>query len=353
MGPEAYILIDHAYEAYRQGRFVEAGVLAGQTCNDAKKAGKDELAYELGLFEVQCLLRAGKPLGALNRLLTMESWQAPLHEYLFQMKEQTFDLLRSYNPDVTQLETRLGELERLARSALDGVVADFRLYEYLYLEDQGKDEKALNSIELAWSERGAGTMNHAHSTASYGCLVNLRLNRRPQAEDWVKIMERDGEITCLGYRADLADCKAELALFDGRYEDVFHYAQQQRRVAMEYADKIRVHEAIEKQVRSRLLDATNGDPVDRLSGVLDVFKQAIPVGMQPAEDFWYQSPQVVACDLRVAKDEVIRRIDKTKAAIRRAGKIARQVDQIFDCDWRQEAVNSRRERLQEVVSHLD
>ena len=166
MGPEAYILIDHAYEAYRQGRFVEAGVLAGQTCNDAKKAGKDELAYELGLFEVQCLLRAGKPLGALNRLLTMESWQAPLHEYLFQMKEQTFDLLRSYNPDVTQLETRLGELERLARSALDGVVADFRLYEYLYLEDQGKDEKALNSIELAWSERGAGTMNHAHSTAS-------------------------------------------------------------------------------------------------------------------------------------------------------------------------------------------
>ncbi|QDT80177.1 hypothetical protein Mal35_36480 [Gimesia maris] len=379
MGPEAYILIDHAYEAYRQGRFIEAGVLAGQTCNDAKKAGKDELAYELGLFEVQCLLRAGKPLGALNRLLTMESWQAPLHEYLFQMKEQTFDLLRSYNPDVTQLETRLGELERLARSALDGVVADFRLYEYLYLEDQGKDEKALNSIELAWSERGAGTMNHAHSTASYGCLVNLRLNRRPQAEDWVKIMERDGEITCLGYRADLADCKAELALFDGRYEDVFHYAQQQRRVAMEYADKIRVHEAIEKQVRSRLLDATNGDPVDRLSGVLDVFKQAIPgknslqlqfrfslllldirlaavrwaVGMQPAEDSWYQSPQVVACDLRVAKDEAIRRIDKTQAAIRRAGKIARQSDQAFCCDWRQEAVNHRRERLQKIVSNLD
>ena len=379
MEPEAYILVDHANEAYRQGRFAEAGVLAGQLCNDAKQSGHDGMAFQLGLLEVQSLLRAGKPLGALNRLLTMESWEAPFHESIFSMREKTFDLLRSYNPDVTQLETRLAELESLARSALDGVVADFRLYEYLFLEDQGKDEMALNAIELAWSERGVATTNHAHSTASYGCLVNLRLNRRPQAEEWVKIMERDGEIECLGYRADLADCQAELALYDGRYEDVFHYAQQQRRVAMEYTDMIRVHEAIEKQVRSRLLDATNGDPGDRRSGVIDVLQQALPgkrsvqlefrfsllmldirlaavrwaVGMQPAEDFWYQSPQVVASDLRVAKDELIRRIDKAKAAIRRTDKIARRVDHAFGCDWRQETVNRRRERLQEVVSNLD
>ncbi|MCR9232719.1 MAG: hypothetical protein NXI29_17050 [bacterium] len=379
MEPEAYILIEHAREAYRQGRFVEAGVLAGQVCKDAKQAGHDEMAFQLGLFEVQSLLRAGKPLGALNRLLTMESWEAPRHESLYQMREETFNLLRLYNPDLTQLETRLAELESLARSARDGTVSDFRLYEFLFLEDQGKDEKALNATEQAWSERGPATMNHAHATASNSCLANLRLNRRSQAEEWIKIMKRDGETECLGFRADLADSQAELALYDGRAEDVFHHAQQQRRVAMEYADLTRVHEAIEKQVRARLLDATNGDPGDRRSGVIDVLKQALPgkrsvqleftfsllildirlaavrwaVGMQPAEDFWYQSPQVVASDLRVAKDEVIRRIDKAKAAIRRTDKIARRVDHAFGCDWRQETVQRRRERLQEVVSNLD
>lgn len=379
MDYDAYILIEHAYEAYRQGRFAEAGVLYGQLCNDAKKAGEDEFAFQLGLDESQSLLRSGKPLGALNRLLSMESWEAPDHESLCQMREEIFNLLRLYNPDKTQLETRLAELESLARNALDGVVADFWLYEFLFLEDQGKDEKALNATELAWSERGAETMNHAHAIASNGCLANLRLNRRAQAENWIKIMERDGETECPGYRADLADSSAELALYDGRAEDAFHYAQQSRRVAMEYADMKRVHDAIEKQVRARLLDATNGDPGDRRSGVIDVLKQVLPgkrsvqlefsfsllildirlaavrwaVGMQPAEDFWYQSPQVVASELRVEKDEVIRRIDKTKAAIRRTNKIARRVDQAFGCDWRQEMVNRRRERLQEVVSHLD
>ncbi|MCR9232720.1 MAG: hypothetical protein NXI29_17055 [bacterium] len=379
MDSEAYILVDHAYETYRQGRFAEAGVLAGQLCKEAKKAGSDGMAFQLGLLEVQSLLRAGKPLGALNRLLSMESWKTPLHESLFDMRKQTFDLLRSYNPDVTQLETRLAELESLARRALDGVVADFRLYEYLFLVDQGKDDKALNAIELAWSERGTATMNHAHSTAAFGCLANLRLKRRAQAEEWVKIIERDGEITCLGYRSDLAECKAQLALFDGRAEDVFHYGLQQRRVAKEYQDIIRVQEAVEIQVRSVLIDGTNGDPVDRTSGVLDVLKHDPPgkrsvqleftfsllildirlaavrwaVGMQPAEDFWYQSPQVVVSDLRVAKDEVIRRIDKTKTAIRHTDKIAHRVDQAFGCDWRQETVQRRRERLQEVVSNLD
>jgi hypothetical protein len=376
---DAKILREHAYEAYRQGRFEEAGVLLGQLCNDAKKAGNDKIAFQLGLNEVKCLKRAGKPLEALNRLLSMESWEVSRHESLFSMREMTFDLLRLYNPDLTQLEARLGELESLTENALDGVVADLRFCEFQFLEDQGKNEKALNAIELAWSERGEATMNHAHATAASGCLANLRLNRRSQAEDWVKIMERDGETECLGYRADLANAKAELALFDSRAEDAFHYAQQQRLVAMEYADMIRVHEAIEKQVRARLLDATNGDPGDHRSGVLDVFKQAVPgkrnvplefsvsllmldiriaavrwaVGMQPAEDFWYQSPQVVASELRVAKDEVIRRIDKTQAALQRTGKIARRVDQAFGCDWRQEMVNRRRERLQEVVSHLD
>ncbi len=379
MEPKAYILVDYAYDAYRQGRFAEAGVLAGQLCNDAKQSGHDGMAFQLGLLEVQSLLRAGKPLGALNRLLSMESWKTPLHESLFDMRKQTFDLLRSYNPDVTQLETRLAELESLARRALDGVVADFRLYEYLFLVDQGMDDKALNAIELAWSERGTATMNHAHSTATFGCLANLRLKRRAQAEEWVKIVERDGEITCLGYRSDLAECKAQLALFDGHIEDVFHYGLQQRRVAMEYQDIIRVQEAVEIQVRSLLIDGTNGDPVDRTSSVLDVLKHDPPgkrsvqlefsfgllmldirlaavrwaVGMQPAEDFWYQSPQVVASELRVAKDEVIRRIEKTQTDIRRTDKIARRVDQAFGCDWRQEMVNRRRERLQEIVSHLD
>ena len=379
MDSEAYILVDHAYETYRQGRFAEAGVLAGQLCKEAKKAGSDGMAFQLGLLEVQSLLRAGKPLGALNRLLSMESWKTPVHESLFQMKKLTFNLLRLYNPDMTQLEARLGELESLARNALDGIVADVRFYESMLLEDQGKNEKTLYATELAWSERGEATTNHAHATAAAGCVVNLRLNRRSQAEDWIKIIERDGETECLGYRADLANAKAELALYDGRAEDAFHYAQQQRQVAMEYADLIRVHEAIEKQVRARLIDATNGDPVDRMSGVVDVLKHDLPgkrsfqleftfsllmldirlaavrwaVGMKPAEDFWYQSPQVVASELRVAKDEVIRRIEKTKAAIRRTDKIARRVDQAFGCDWRQAAVNSRRERLQEVVSNLD
>ncbi|WP_417393750.1 hypothetical protein [Gimesia chilikensis] len=379
MDSEAYILVDHAYETYRQGRFAEAGVLAGQLCKEAKKAGSDGMAFQLGLLEVQSLLSAGKPLGALNRLLSMESWKTPQHESLFDMRKQTFNLLRSYNPNVTQLETRLAELESLARRALDGVVADFRLYEYLFLIDQGKDEKALNAIELAWSERGTATMNHAHSTAAFGCLANLRLKRRAQAEEWVKIIERDGEITCLGYRSDLAECQAQLALFDGRVEDVFHYGLQQRRVAREYQDVIRVQEAVEIQVRSLLIDGTNGDPVDRTSGVLDVLKHDPPgkrsvqleftfsllildirlaavrwaVGMQPAEDFWYQSPQVVASELRVVKDEVIRRIEKAKAAIRRTDKIARRVDQAFGCDWRQETVHRRSKRLQEVVSNLD
>ncbi len=379
MDYDANILKEHAHEAYRQGRFEEAGMLLGQLCNDAKQAGNDKIAFQLGLSEVTCLKRAGKPLEALNRLLSMEAWEAPNHESLFSMREMTVDLLRLYNPDMTQLETRLAELESLAGNAHDGVVADLRFCEFEFLEDQGKHEKSLNAIELAWSERDAATMNHAHATAAAGCLVNLHLNRRPQAEDWIKIMERDGETECLGYRADLANAKAELALFDGCAEDAFHYAQQQRQVAMDYADLIRVHEAIEKQIRSRLIDATNGDPVDRTSGVVDVLRHDLSgkrsvqlqftfsllmldirlaavrwaVGMQPAEDFWYQSPQVVASDLRVAKDEMIRRIDKTKVALQRTGKIARQVDQIFDCDWRQEAVNSRRERLQEVVSHLD
>ena len=67
MEPKAYILVDHASDAYRQGRFAEAGVLAGQLCNDAKQSGHDGMAFQLGLLEVQSLLRAGKPLGALNR----------------------------------------------------------------------------------------------------------------------------------------------------------------------------------------------------------------------------------------------------------------------------------------------
>ena len=376
---DANILKEHAHEAFRQGRFEEAGMLLGQLCNDAKQAGNDKIAFQLGLSEVTCLKRAGKPLEALNRLLSMEAWEAPNHESLFSMREMTVDLLRLYNPDMTQLEARLAELESLAVNASDGVVADLRFCEFEFLEAQGKHEKALNAIELAWSERGDATMNHAHATAAAGCLANLRLNRRAQAEDWIKIIERDGETECLGYRTDLANARAELALFDGRAEDAFHYAQQQRLVAMEYADMIRVQEAIEKQIRARLLDATNGDPGDRMSGVLDVFKQALPgkrnvplefsisllildirlaavrwaVGMQPAEDFWYQSPQVVASELRVAKDEALRRIEKTRAALRRLDKIARQQDQTFDCDWRQEMVHRRRERLQEVVSHLD
>ncbi len=369
----------NAHEAYTQGRFVEAGLVYGQICNELQKAGFDEEAFYMGLSQVTSVLRAGRPVEALNRLLTMESWEAPSQESLYSMKEMTFDVMREYNPDITQLETRFEELEGLAGRARDGVISDLRLYEFFLLEDQGKDEKALNATELAWSERGEGTMNHAHATASNGCLANLRLNRRPQAEEWIRIMERDGETECLGYQADLADSKAELALYDARAEDVFHFAQQQRQVAIKYEDIDRVHEAIEKQVRSRLISETFGDPSDSKSGVLDVLKQALPgkrsfqlqfafsllildirlaavrwaVGMKPAEDYWYQTPQVVANELRVAKDEVIRRIDKTKTAIRRTDKIARQLDQAFCCDWRRESVNRRRERLQEVVSNLD
>ena len=88
-------------------------------------------------------------------------------------------------------------------------------------------------------------------------------------------------------------------------------------------------------------------------GVLDFRLAALryAVGIAPVDDLFYTKPQEVPVQVFpvAAAYDLAERLRKARASWNRARANARQLDDWLECGWRQERVEARRERIDQIA----
>jgi hypothetical protein len=126
----------------------------------------------------------------------------------------------------------------------------------------------------------------------------------------------------------------------------------------DFGDPVNVANA----ARFRLRQAFVGEPdlqtrFDRVLLIADYRLACVRylLGLPPVDDKWYQQPQKPPELLpsHFTEAEFKKRVQLTDRSIRSAMKQAVHLDTCFQCTWRQEEVQKRSERLNEVVNAVN
>jgi len=74
--------------------------------------------------------------------------------------------------------------------------------------------------------------------------------------------------------------------------------------------------------------------------------------MEPVDDLWYTKKQVLPTVKITPNSNLQDRILRTRRACKKALRHAQYLDEVYKCDWRQQEIRERLERLDEIVTAI-
>ena len=74
------------------------------------------------------------------------------------------------------------------------------------------------------------------------------------------------------------------------------------------------------------------------------------LAMEPVDDYWYKKKQVLPKAKMASHSDLQDRILRTRRACEKALRHAQYLDRGYECEWRQQEIRGRLERLDEIVT---
>ncbi len=369
-------LTRNARVAHDSGQDREAALLREQARQIALQHGAPEQAFYSGTWAALSWDHAGEPLRALHLLaeLLADVPSEAAATDLGLARKRVFEISLYYNPRLGSLVRKLEELERIGRECSWPSRADLYMLRSEILSKQGLVSDALEQLELGWpKQKFPGLSKFVFAVA--GIDLNLRLGRRPAADRWCQLLGRT-ETNLLESRLASHKACVELSLWDQTPFKAEAHARDMEDTASGLQNSDEERSVLALRVRTLLLDPSRGDPLNarhparrrlatRLSGKPEMetfYERRLLFGdyrlsalrwlvdIPPVDDLYYTRPQDVPDRIEVTdRSELQRRVTHVRRAYRSALIRAADLDERWECDWRQKQVKGRLERLEEIV----
>jgi hypothetical protein len=367
-----------AYGSYFGGRSYEAALQFRHAAKAAREGQNLPAWYECTARAAESYINAGDLRSALALLIDARADEpdgAPAFSRWL-ARILLFRVTLISRPYRDSLENQLYELKgyaiQHACSQADVAFMEGDLHYY-----RGNWEESLSSYEAAWEAHNES--GFIKSLIAYDAVeVCLRLNRLAAAQSWIQSTSGlDDEFEQSARRRVTYNCILELATpiqTSSRRAAALRLLQDRCPVddGAWYANKLR-----ELIVRTRLLCATEGDPVARLHPsrnelrrrwrekhsvhtrysarllLLDYRLACLRYGanISPVEDFYYSQPQSVPPRI-IETPDLRLRLRKAQAALNWALVYAKHLDAMLECDFRLREVESRGDRLAEITRSI-
>ena len=368
-------LYNDAMAAYLQGRYQEAALVWQQAAAAALGLGLRAAWFRYMVWAAEATLHQGAPLASLGLLLTareQEPSDAPQFD-AWSARTMQFAIVRQTRPVLSRLAALLDELRTWHASHTVAAADPDFLQGELFLA-RGLWQTALASFEAGWAKHdGAGYVKYAYAAGAVA--LALKLQRPAVARDWLRALqacnENHADKDCEHARWQLALARLEGAHFT-RLAPLLRTVTDH---ALAMQDNEWLDSARAATARVHLQDGAAGDPAGRYhpsraalrqrpasrQDVHEVYANRLllldyrlacvrfAAGIAPVDDEYYAFAQQAAA--RATGEQVARirqRLKKARAAAGWALAYAKYLDGLLECDWRQQEVAVRCERLDAI-----
>jgi hypothetical protein len=272
--------------------------------------------------------------------------------------------------NVKRAEEQLRIMEGLISDIAPELQLGTKIEKAQFFADRGVWASAVAECERAWTWADSFMEDmYRDPLATIAYRASLRIGRVDDARRWVDTWRNASKHIADSRLCSLyGACEVETAA--GRLD-------QARRLAAELDEEVQgVSRSLsvladEMNARIALLDSKSGDPECRIHRawraaasrrwidsdlVMDVRLAAVrwAAGIEPLNDshWWLQAERCPAGIRVVEKDDLRRRIRKARKSIAFRRRGAHQIDSAFECNWRQQDLEERQRRLDEIVAAM-
>ncbi|MFT5328713.1 MAG: hypothetical protein ACI8P0_006628 [Planctomycetaceae bacterium] len=375
--PTVSELHQDAITALTAGRHREALLLFRQAARDAEQLGDRAAWFQELVWAADCAAQIGDVPQAQRLLLEARAGEPPDRPNYEAMvlRLRSLDTAIGINCELPRL---LDYLEDLRSFAHEHPVppADLEYFAARIEADRGNFANALDGFERAWQTYvpPKGYIKESHADWCIRCCLALR--DANAAHQWITVLE-GVESSFYNERKLLAARHSlHLGLFEAEAFPKLHARLR------EYEDAAAINDDSEGQdecqfarVRVHMLNPDGGDPADRSHPARQALTRRLnnrwsiharfdcrllfldyrlaalrfAAGIEAVDDLYYTKPQQVPDRITPLDRKVFtKRLQKARAALGWALAYARKLDTGLECDWRQAAVNQRRDRIAQI-----
>jgi hypothetical protein len=373
-------LYNQGCRCYEGGKYREACLLFLQA-SDLAFAMQDQVSwYEYKGWAAVTLVAADEYSKAMVHLLELRLNEPANRSDLMAWTTKTNMVLIALTtrPVRAKLAEFMGELKDFSR-IYNTPIADISYLEGQILRERGSLQSALLSSEKAWgSHNGQGIMKHSFALNAAECC--LALNHLTQSKEWLLASIETNENTS-DKNAVIAILNLKLALVElaptqllhklmREFEDIVLLIQDKSwqdtlsefnsRVALltqPAVDPINNSHPAKQSLLQRILEYQNVHTQYERRILLSDFRLAALrycVSIPPVDDLYYAKPQQLqppSKDLDI--HELKKRLQRALSSCAKAERYGKKIDDMLECDWRQKAVQGRRERINEIAQYYD
>ena len=372
-------LYEEAIKLYIQGRSHDAAVLFERTQQIAKKYKMLQENFKSKVWAAITWHESYYITNAYNLLLDIVNYGDRHLDSIdrWKVKRRQFYLSIDFDPQLNKLLEHLENLRQFKEDYSDIPVADFYQDQGHFLRIKGNWRDSLKQYELSWSEY-ISQENYKWDKAYYAAFCNLKLGDLKNAQYWCDILENT-EINLPISRWAFWTLKANIFLYGGKWQKAensiieaenksqiiqIHYYQNQSLLLrvrtlllqLEYGDILnRKHPA---RFRFKNFQEKSSEKLDlhtkydRILLIVDYYLACLRyiLRIPPVDDYWYQYPHQVPTIFpsNVDLSEFQKRAKLTQRAINKAMKQGKYLDDYLGCNWRQQEVQERQRRLEEL-----
>jgi hypothetical protein len=369
-----------AHTLYKKGRSYDAAVTYEQARQIAKEYALHQEAAKAGVWAAISWHEASRPRKALGLLMELLSSADEDLDTIdrWRVRKRAFQISHDYFPELEKLEIQFEKLKQFQSEYPYLPISDIHEDLSIFLNNQGKWEYALNECELAWSSyNDEGYLKYGKAYLAGMC--NLYLNKSEAAQRWAYLLgQTDAEWA--DSRCSWHALNTEIALYLGEWEEAERQATQAENKA-DFLQSCESDSARFLRVRTLLLQISLIDPAlithsarFRLRQVYvgkprlaTKYSRALLVadyrlacvryilGVEPVDDLWYRQSQKIPNKLPdyFKKVDFQERVKLANRSIRYAMIRAEHLDNCFQCTWRQEEVQQRSDRLNELLNFVN
>jgi hypothetical protein len=378
-------IYEEAQVLHRRGRFYDAAVMFMHSHNIAEENGMKPESSTAVVWAAISWAEASNPFTSYSLLIDITRFENTSEDRLalnerWLAKKYVLKISSSHFPELETIQKRLASLKQFQKDYPELPLSDCYELAGDLLSFQGQWQAALREYELAWVQSNDSDCAK-YEKANKAAYCNLHLGKLSVANHWCSLIgESNTHGSVNNIISDIGWCtlQANFALYAGDYTqaeiDATEAEEIQEMVQYGAGGPFTIH------VRTLLLQMDLGDPAapnhparfqlrqrfHRQPNVFEIYDRILlladyrlacvryTLGIFPVDDFWYQQPQQYPTDLppNFQLQNFKRRVQVAHRAIRRALEQAAKTDSYFQCHWRQEIVQQRQTRLDEIVNMM-
>lgn len=368
-----------ARNAYRNGHYREAALGFEQARIVAKNWDMKKEDFASGFWAAHSWQWAGEILRALGGYMELLKTIPIEAETLdvWRIRKCSYEIRRLFFPELSVLERQVAELEKIMQEYPSLPPADASLLRADLSKAQGQWATQLAYLERGWQEyNGEGYYKYIYA---YNALyANLALHRLFAAQRWCSLLEQTNADSPVSRAAHIA-AQIDVAFYQQYYEIAHDLLIPLERVTEDLQHAGAARTLIKLQIRCFLLQSTLGDPQKPLHParrrfaewimgkptVFDIYNRFLlrvdyrlacvrwGLSIEAVDDKYYtQAQNLDTAQLRCSFDEIQQRIQQAQRALACAMRYATELDRRFECSWRQQEIQERTLRLNNLIACL-